>query len=237
MQKILSKMRKCIEKYNLIEENDKIAIGVSGGKDSLALLTALKMLHRFYPKKFDLVAICVDLFNGQSDFSKVKDYCELLNVELHIVPSNIYEIVFEDRKEKNPCSLCANLRRGILNSKARELACNKVALGHHFDDLIETFFLSMFYEGRLSTFSPKSYLSKQNLTVIRPLILIEESEIVRVSKSMPVFNNCCPANHKTKREYIKNLLNDIKTDIPFVKKRIHSAITEPERYNLFDKIK
>ena len=235
IQKLLSKFRKCIEEFSLIKDNDKIAVGLSGGKDSLVLLTLLATYQKFSPQKFSLVAISVDLFNGKSDYSKVKQYCEKLNVEYHIVISQIYDIVFTERKEKNPCSLCAKLRRGILNNYAKSLGCNKVALGHTKDDLLETFFLSLFYEGRLSTFAPYTYLSKIDLTVIRPMIFIGEHETLNESKNMPVFFNCCPANHKTQREYIKNLLKNIKKDIPISIDRSFRAIISPESYNLFDK--
>ena len=237
LQKLLSKFRKCIETYNLIEDGDKIAVGLSGGKDSLVLLTLLAKYRRFSPQKFDLIAISVDLFNGESDYKKVEEYCKSLDVEYHVVKSQIYDIVFTERKEKNPCSLCAKLRRGILNTKAKELGCNKVALGHTKDDLLETFFLSMFYEGRLSTFAPKMHLTNINLTVIRPMIFIDEHETVNESKNMPVFFNCCPANHKTQREYIKNLLKQIKKDIPISTDRTFRAIISPESYNLYDKYK
>lgn len=232
MQKILSKMRKCIEDFSLIEDGDKIAIGVSGGKDSLTLLTAFSILKKFYPKKFDIVGISIDLFDGKSDFTKIQEYCNELGVEFHVVKSDINNVVFNIRKESNPCSLCAKMRRGALNNAAIEFGCNKVALGHHSDDLIETFFLSMFYEGRLSTFSPKTYLSNTKITVIRPLIYVEEKETIRVSKNMPIMNNCCLANHNTQREWVKKLLKNLKKEIPFIKDRIFSAITHEERYNL-----
>lgn len=235
LQKLLSKFRKCVETYDLIENGDKIAVGLSGGKDSLVLLTLLAKYQRFSPQKFDIVAISIDLFNGNSDLTKVKEYCKSLNVEYVVVKSQIYDIVFTERKEKNPCSLCAKLRRGMLNTKAKELGCNKVALGHTKDDLLETFFLSMFYEGRLSTFAPKTYLSNIGLSVIRPMIFIDEHETINESKTMPVFFNCCPANHKTQREYIKNLLKSIKKDIPISSDRIFRAIISPESYNLYDK--
>lgn len=235
IQKLLSKFRKCIEQYGLIDDGDKIAVGLSGGKDSLVLLTLLASFRRFSPKKFDLVALSVDLFDGKSNYSKIEEYCKKLNVEFHVIKSQIYDIVFSERKEKNPCSLCAKLRRGILNTKAKEFGCNKVALGHTRDDLVETFFLSMFYEGRLSTFAPKTHLSNIDLTVIRPMIFIEERETINESKSMPVFFNCCPANHKTQREFVKELLKDIKKKIPISNDRIFRAIISPESYNLYDK--
>ena len=197
MQKLLGSLRKICEEFNLIENNDKIAVGVSGGKDSLSLLTLLKNFQKFSPNKFELVAIAVDLSNGEMDYSEIEKFCEKLDVEFHLIPSEVFKVVFEIRKEKNPCSLCANLRRGILNSSAKELGCNKVALGHHKDDLIETFLLSLFFESRLSTFKPKSYLSRTDLTVIRPMLYITEEEIKSLSKDFPVIHNTCQANHNT----------------------------------------
>lgn len=236
MQKILSKVRKACQDYNLIKQGDKIAVGLSGGKDSLVLLTALANMRRFYPEKYEVIAITIDLFDGQSDCSLLKEYCKKLGVEYHVINSQIYDIVFETRNEKNPCSLCAKFRRGMLNSTAKQLGCNKVALGHHMDDLIQTFFLSMFYEGRLSTFMPNTYLTNTELYVIRPMILVEEKEIKSVAKkmNMPIMNNCCPANHKTEREHMKVILDQISKEIPIAKNRIFKAIISPERYNLYE---
>ena len=236
MQKILSVMRKACENYNLIEDGDKIAVGLSGGKDSLALLTALKRYQSFIDKKFDLIAIAIDLSGGTNDYSAIKAYCDEINVELHIIPSNVFEVVFDIRKEKNPCSLCANLRRGLLNSHAKELGCNKVALGHHKDDLIETFLMSLFFEGRLSTFKPKTYLSRVDITVIRPLIYCDESEIIKISNNFPILYNNCPANKHTERENAKNILKNLDQIYPNAKEKIFNAIINPQRYNLFDKI-
>lgn len=235
-QSVLGKVRKACQLYNLIEEKDKIAIGVSGGKDSLTLLKALADLRRFYPKKYEVVAICVDLFDGKTDYLKIADFCKQLNVELNVVKTNIKEVVFDIRKESNPCSLCANLRRGVLNSTAKEMGCNKVALGHHQDDVVETLFLSMFYESRFNTFLPKTYLSNQDLIVIRPMILVEEKEVASVSKDMPVIYNECPANKNTRREFIKQLIHNLNKDVPEIKKHIYSAIAHPERNNLFPQI-
>ena len=222
----------------MIEDGDKIAVGVSGGKDSLVLLKGLKMYSRFSKEKFEVIAITVDLFNGQTQYEKMQKFCDELGVELHVIKSDIYEVLFEIRKEKNPCSLCSKMRRGALNTKAKELGYNKIALGHHADDLIETFFLSMFYEGRLNTFHPVSFMDRIGLGVIRPLLYVEEADIKGVVRryDLPIIFNSCPADKQTKREYIKDLLKDIKKDIPFVKKRIHSALINPYRYNLFDKV-
>ena len=236
LQKLLGKVRKACVMYDLIEENDKIAVGLSGGKDSLTLLECLAQMRIFYPKKYQLVAICIDLFNGKTDYTQLKKFCTEINVELHIVNSEINNIVFNIRKETNPCSLCANLRRGILNSKAKELGCNKVALGHHSDDLVETFLMSMFYESRLNTFLPKTYLTNNDITVIRPMILIDENEIVGISKNLPVVHNECPADKHTTRQNIKVLIQNLNKQIPQVKKHILSAILHPERNSLFDKL-
>ena len=233
MRKILSGLRKAIEEYHLIETGDKIAVGLSGGKDSLCLLSALCEYKKYIFSQFDLVAIAVDLTNGKNNYKNLKTKNKKNGVNLEIVPSNVFEIVFEIRKEKNPCSLCANLRRGLLNSKAKDLGCNKVALGHHRDDLIETFILSLFFEGRLSTFKPKTYLSKTDLTVIRPMIFVEEKEIERIAKNLPVLHNDCPADKHTEREKAKQVLTTLETKYPGCKEKIFNAIIHTERYNLF----
>ena len=236
MQKILGALRKACEEYSLIEENDKIAVGVSGGKDSLMLLSSLAQFRKFSPKKFTLEAIAVDLTGGKNDYSKIEEFCKELDVNLTIAPSNVFEIVFEVRKEKNPCSLCANMRRGILNSTAKSLGCNKVALGHHKDDMIETFLMSLFFEGRLSTFKPMSYLSNTDLYVIRPLIYCDEQDIIRVGNNLPVLHNVCPADKHTERENAKSILKQLDNLYPNSKEKIFNAIIHKERYNLFDKI-
>lgn len=236
MQKILGVLRKACEKYNLIEENDKICVGVSGGKDSLILLAALARFRNFSPKKFTMEAVAVDLTGGKNDYSKIKEFCNKNNVPLTIVPSNVFEIVFEVRKEKNPCSLCANMRRGILNSTAKSLGCNKVALGHHKDDMIETFLMSLFFEGRLSTFKPISYLSNTDLYVIRPLIYCDEDDIIKLEKDLPVLRNLCPADKHTERENAKGILKELNEIYPNSKEKIFNAIIHTDRYNLFDKI-
>lgn len=237
IQNILSPLRKAIINYNMISSGDKIAVGLSGGKDSLTLMTALKAYQRFSPQKFELIAIIIDLGFKETDKNQVeaiKKYCEKIDVQLNIIPTDIAAIVFDERKEKNPCSLCSKMRRGALCESAKKLGCNKIALGHHADDLIETFLLSMFYEGRLSTFLPVTYMDRTGITVIRPLLLIEEKDIISFAKELPVLFNPCPANKHTQREYIKNLIKNIQGDIPFVKERLHSAIISPDRYNLFD---
>lgn len=235
MQRVLSFLRRAVDEYNLIEEGDKIAVGISGGKDSLVLLKALALFSRFSPKKFSLIGITIDMHGGKTDFSQIQALCDELNVEYHIVPSDIYEIIFEIRKESNPCSLCAKLRRGMLNTKALELGCNKLALGHSADDVIHTFLLSLLYEGRLSTFLPKLYMDRTGMTVIRPLILCDEKDIISVAKKLPVKKSNCPVDKHTKREYVKDIIKEIQKDTPFAKDRIFTALIHPERYNLFDK--
>ncbi len=236
LQQLLSPARKAIEDYKMISSGDKIAVGLSGGKDSIALLYVLAGLKRFYPEPFELVAITIDLgleYNPK-EIAALKNMCKELNVEYHIVKTDIYQIIFEERKEKSPCSLCSKMRRGALNTKAIELGCNVLALGHHADDLIETLFLSLFYEGRLSTFEPKTYLSRSDIKIIRPMIYVEEKNIRAFAKDKPILFNPCPADKHTKREYVKNLLNQIKADIPIAKSRMLSAILHPERNHLFD---
>ena len=236
-QKMLSLMRKGIYKYKMIKDGDKIAVGVSGGKDSVTLLKLLAEYKRWSPEKFDLVAISVDLNfeKNNADFTPIKELCDTLEVEYHVEKTEIGKIVFDVRKETNPCALCSKMRKGALNNLAKDLGCNKVALGHHADDLIDTLMLSLFYEGRLSTFAPKSYLDKMDLTLIRPMIMIKELDVISYSKDLPIVKSCCPANKLTKREYVKEVLHNVAKDIPNVRDMAFTAITHPERYNLFDK--
>ena len=236
-QQMLSSLRKGISQYKLINNGDKIAVGVSGGKDSVTLLKLLAEYKRFSPEKFDLVAISVDLNfdDNKTDFSPIKELCDSLGVEYYIEKTDIGKIVFDIRKETNPCALCSKMRKGALNNLAKEKGCNKVALGHHADDLIDTLLLSLFYEGRLSTFAPKSYLDKIGLTMIRPMIYTKEIDIVSYSKDLPIVKSCCPANKLTKREYVKDIVSNIAKDIPNVRDMMFTALIHPERYNLFDK--
>lgn len=237
MQKLLSKARKAIQDFDMIQENDKIAVGLSGGKDSLTLLHILKNYQRFSPQKFELIAITLN--PGGVDNSPLYKLCEELNVEFHEVQTDIKEIVFDIRKEKNPCSLCANLRRGALNGTAKELGCTKVALGHHKDDAIETFLMSMIYEGRVSCFSPKSTMNKQNITIIRPMIYIEEYMTKKATKeyNYPVIKNPCPADGLTKRQDIKELVAKLNKEIPGSKKNIFGALNNSEKLFIWDKEK
>lgn len=231
MQEILGLVRRCVEDYDMIQSGDTVAVGVSGGKDSLLTLTALARLSRFYPKPFRVVAMTVEAGTPGMSFDGVADYCRALGVEYIRVNVPIYEVVFLERREKNPCSLCAKLRRGALHNTAKKYGCNKVALGHHFDDVIETFFLCLFYEGRLGCFSPVTYLDRQDIHVIRPLIYMTENDIksfIRRSGS-PVIHNPCPADGFTKRQYIKELLASLAKENPGLPERIfHAVLSLPD---------
>ncbi|MBQ9796052.1 MAG: tRNA 2-thiocytidine(32) synthetase TtcA [Clostridia bacterium] len=237
MQKVLSSMRKAIEKYSLISNGDKIAVGVSGGKDSLVLLKALADFKKFGLYDYDIIAVTIDIYNGNEDYTNLKNFCNNLGVELYIEQTEIQNIVFNVRKEKNPCSLCAKMRRGALNSVCNKLGCNKLALAHHLQDVTTTFFLSLLYEGRLSTMLPKSYMSNADITLIRPLYLTEESKIINASKSFPILKSKCPADQDSKRKDMKEFITKIHKTIPDSKKRIEHAILCSESYNLLDKVK
>lgn len=226
LQQVLSVVRKAIDDYHMIEEGDKIAVGISGGKDSLTLLYALNGLKRFYPKHFDIIAITVDLGFQNLNLDKIEALCKELQVEYIIQKTDIAKIVFEDRKESNPCSLCAKMRKGALNDAIKAAGCNKVAYAHHKDDVIETMLMSLIYEGRLHTFSPVTYLDRMDLTVIRPLVYMNEADVIGfVNKyQVPVVKSPCPADGHTKREYIKNLLRNLNLENPGVKERMFTAI-------------
>lgn len=234
-QQLLSPLRRAVDTFDMIDENDRIAVGLSGGKDSVTLLTLLAKLRLFYPKKFSVVAITVDmgLDYDKNETDAMKAYVEELGVEYHVEKTDIGPILFDVRKEKNPCSLCSKMRRGALNTVAKKLGCNKLALGHHADDLVETFFLSMIFEGRFSTFEPVTYLSRSEVTVIRPMIFIEEKDVTAFARNNPVIHNPCPADKHTKRQYVKELIASVKKDVPFAKDRMLSAIYHPERNHLF----
>lgn len=226
LQQVLSYVRKAIDDYHMIEEGDKIAIGISGGKDSLTLLYALHGLKRFYPKKFEIHAVTVDLGFHNVDFEKIQELCEELQVPYTIVKTDIAKIIFDDRKEENPCSLCAKMRKGALNDAMKELGCNKIAYAHHKDDVVETMLMSLIFEGRLHTFSPITYLDRMDLTVIRPLMYMSEADVIGfVNKyEVPVIKSACPVDGHTKREYVKNLLRKLNQENPGVKSRIFTAI-------------
>ena len=233
LQKLLSPMRRAINDYNMIENGDKIAVGLSGGKDSLALLTLLARYKQFSEHDFDLCAITIDMGFTKDAFAPLEKYCEDLGVPYHIEHTDIAEIIFDVRKETNPCSLCAKMRRGALNSKINELGYNKLALGHHRDDVVETFLLSLFFEGRLSTMQPTSYMSKSQVTLIRPMIYLAEKDVASFAKDLPVVHNPCPANKHTQRENMKELQKQLAETHPGIQEKFANAIMHPERYNLF----
>lgn len=224
-KRILGQVRNAVTDYQMIKEGDSIAVGISG-KDSITLLIALSMLQKFYPVRFSLVAITLTLGIGETDLSYTKYLCQEIGVPYTVEETLIGRIVFEERKEENPCSLCANMRRGALHNAALTLGCNKVALGHHRDDAIETFLLSTFYEGRFHTFSPVTQLDKKDLSIIRPLIYLEEKEIkgfVKVNQIQPI-HNPCQANGKTKRQEIKDLLHQLEQENRFTKDNLFGAL-------------
>lgn len=217
MQKLLSRVRSCVDRYSMIEDGDRIAVGVSGGKDSLALLCVLSELRKFYPEKYDLCALMLDMgFDASetfgaapSDTSEIAELCSRLGVEFHVKRTEIARVIFDVRKESNPCSLCARMRRGSLHDLAKEYGVNKLALGHHFDDAAETVMLNLFFEARIGCFSPVTYLSRKDLTMIRPLLLTEERDIKTFVKkaSLPVMKSPCPMDKTSERAKMKDMLH------------------------------
>lgn len=226
LQQLLSYTRKAVDDYHMISQGDRIAVGISGGKDSLAMLYALHGLKRFYPRRFDLHAVTVDLGFENLKLEKIKELCGELEVPYTVIPTDIAKIIFEDRRESNPCALCAKMRKGALNEAVRKIGCNKVAYAHHKDDVVETMLLSLIYEGRFHTFSPVTYLDRTELTVIRPLLYMNEADIIGfVHKyELPVVKSPCPADGHTKREYAKLLLKQLNAENPGVKERMFTAI-------------
>ena len=232
MQHILSLVRRCVEDYRMIDSGDTVAVGVSGGKDSVLTLAALARLRAFYPKPFDLVAVTIDAGAPGMDFSPIAALCRDLEVPYHLVEVPIYEIVFIHRQEKNPCSLCAKLRRGALSTELNRMGVSKIALGHHYDDAVETMLMSLFLEGRISCFQPVTYLDRSAVTQIRPLLYVQERDVRGAVRrlGLPVVENPCPANGSTKREETKLLLAQLERQFPQLKKKIFGAI---QRYPLY----
>jgi len=233
---IIKYMLRAIKQYNMIESGDTIAVGVSGGKDSLVLLECLATIRDYRKVPFNLIAITINQGIPEENFDGVKKLTQKLNVPYYIFKTDIFEIVFNVRKEKNPCSLCAKMRRGALCDKAKELGANKIALGHHADDLVETFMLSFIYEGRLSTFMPVTHMTRTDITSIRPMMLVSEKDVRLASKDLPIVNNPCPIDKHTNREYVKGILTSIKQKVKISEVNMLSALTHPERYNLLDKM-
>ncbi|MBR4873402.1 MAG: tRNA 2-thiocytidine(32) synthetase TtcA [Clostridia bacterium] len=231
IKRVLSYTRRAVDDYEMIHEGDKVAVGISGGKDSLTLLCALADLKKFYPKKFDLCAITVDMgFETPMDFSKIQALCDELGVPYHVTKTEIAKIIFDVRKESNPCSLCAKMRRGVLHNTAKELGCNVVALGHHFDDVVDTFMLNLFFEGRLGCFQPVTYLSRADLHLIRPMIYMPEKDVryFAAKVDLPVIKSPCPADGNTQREEINKLIGDLDRKHKGLRYRIFGAIQRGE---------
>ena len=226
MQHLMGLVRRCVDDYNMIQEGDRIAVGVSGGKDSLTLLVLLAGLRQYYPKHFDLEAISIDMGLPDMDFAPVETLCQKWDIPYTRVQTEISTIIFDVRQEKNPCSMCAKMRRGALNDALLERGFNKVALGHHYDDAVETFLLSLFYEGRLSCFQPVTYLSRTGVTQIRPMLYVGEKAVESFSKRMelPVVHNTCPADKNTKRQEVKDLLQTLQATYPDLKTKIFGAM-------------
>ena len=233
MNRILSLVRRCVEDYEMIAPNDRVAVGVSGGKDSLMLLTALAKLREFYPIPFEVEAITLDMGHADGrpgmDFTPVARYCEELGVPYTLITSEIHHIIFDVRKEKNPCSMCAKMRRGALHNAMKERGITKIALGHHYDDAVETLFMSLIFEGRLSCFQPVTWLDRMGITQIRPMLYCGEQMVRHTAQrlALPVVENPCPANGNTKRQEIKELIKTLKETNPFVEANIMKSVENP----------
>lgn len=226
MQRILSNFRKAIEEYKMIEEGDKIAVCLSGGKDSITMLHAFKALQRFYSKKFEIIAISINPGFEFFDITFLQKICNAIEIPLFVENSNAKEIVFDIRKEKNPCSLCANLRRGVINSIAIREGCNKIALGHNQDDVLETFLLNLLYTGNIGTFSPVSYMDRSKITLIRPLVYTPEKDIRSFIRrnDFKVMQKVCPMDGTSKREDMKQLIFSLTKNIPMLRANLFGAI-------------
>ncbi len=237
IKRVLGSIRRADEKFGMIENGDKIAVGVSGGKDSMLLLFALSIYKKFCKKDFTLEAITIALGFEPFDTTPIKEFCDNLGINYTVVNSDIGDVVFNIRKEKNPCALCANMRRGAVNSTAKELGCNKVALAHHRDDAIETLLMSMFIESRMNTFAPVTYLSRVDLKVIRPFIYVPENIIVNCVRDneLPIVESPCPIDGKTARQDVKELIEELSQKFPDLHERLLHALDTTETYNLWDK--
>ncbi|MBQ2829695.1 MAG: tRNA 2-thiocytidine(32) synthetase TtcA [Oscillospiraceae bacterium] len=232
MQHILGLVRRCIEDYDMIHAGDTIAVGVSGGKDSMLTLAALARLREFYPVPFSIIAITLEMGIPNMDFAPVADYCASLGVPYKRVAVPIYQIVFEERREKNPCALCAKMRRGALNTALLEMGLSTIALGHHYDDAAETFLMNLVFEGRIGCFQPVTYLDRMGVTQIRPLLYVRESEARAAAArlALPVVESHCPADGSSRREEVKQLIAELEQRYPNLSKKIFGAV---QRYPLF----
>lgn len=228
MQKMMSYMRSAMEKYNMIDEGDNVAVGLSGGKDSVALLYCLAQMRRFYPKHFEVTAVSIDpQFGGvETDYAPLQALCAHIGVRYIIKRTQIGPIIFDVRKESNPCSLCARMRRGALHDAVKAAGCTKLALGHHMDDAVETFMMNLLNEARIGCFSPVTYLSRKDLTMIRPMVFARESDCARVVRreNLPVVKSQCPADGVTERQNVKELLTSLEKDYEDVRQKILGAM-------------
>lgn len=237
MKEILGCIRRADQDYHMIESGDRVAVGVSGGKDSVLLLYALSLYRRFSPHPFELEALTLTTGLEPFDLGPIRALCEKINVPYTVRETEIGRIIFDERREKNPCALCSKMRRGALNDLCNERGLNKLALGHHRDDVIETFLMSLFFEGRLHTFHPVTHLSRSGLTVIRPMVYLPEKDIIHEARvqRLPVVKNPCPADGHTARQDMKELLTELTKRYPFVRERLLSALKNKEQYGLWDK--
>jgi len=231
MNRFTGLVRRCIDDYSMILDGETIAVGISGGKDSLALLCALANLRNYYPKKYSLHAITMAMGFDDMDYSPVKELCEKLDVPYTIKNTNVQDVIFSQRQEKNPCALCAKMRRGVIHDTMTELGIKKIALGHHYDDAVETFVMSLFYEGRINCFQPVTYMSRTDITQIRPMLYVGEHTIKNIAKryELPVVKNSCPLDGRSKREDVKALIAQLEKQYPDLKQKIFGAM---QRYPL-----
>jgi len=226
MQNFTGTVRRCVEDYSMIEDGDRIAVGVSGGKDSVALLASLAELRAYFPKKYDLMAITVDMGFEGMDFTPIADLCDRLEVPFAVKKTQIAPIIFEHRKEKNPCALCSKMRRGALNDAITEMGITKLALGHHMDDAVETLLMSLFYEGRIACFQPVTYMSRSGVTQIRPMVYCREMDVTGFvrAKNLPIVKSTCPMDGVSKRQEVKDLIKTLSKDFPDVKTKVFGAM-------------
>lgn len=238
MKKVLGYMRRAVDEFDMIKPGDKIAVGISGGKDSMLLLYALYLCRKYWRRDFEILALTVDLGFDGFDTDKLRSFIESLGIEYIVEETQIAQIVFDVRKESSPCALCAKMRKGAFYSAAKANNCNKAAYAHHMDDLIETLLMSLFYEGRVNTFSPLTHLTRQDITLIRPFIYLPEKEIISAVRryDIPISKNPCSVDGITKRQEIKELIKQLAHDNPLIKKNMLAAIRNKENYNLWDKI-
>ena len=238
MKKVLGYMRRAVDEFDMIRPNDRIAVGISGGKDSMMLLYALYLSRKYWRRDFDIVAITVDMGYEGFDTQTLRQFIDSLGIEYIVEKTQISKIVFDLRKENSPCALCAKMRKGAFYAAAKREGCNKAAFAHHMDDLIETLLMSLFYEGRINTFAPLTYLTRRDITLIRPFIYLPEKQIISAAKryDIPTSKNPCPVDGVTKRQEVKELIKNLAHENPLIKKNMLAAIRNQENYNLWDKI-